>query len=125
MIDGYKVFNQGLVNRYGQEFKNNQTYEADLGDTNLTFGTKGNGIHFARRLEDCLRYFDGLNEEIDIAKVKGIGNIVESFDEYNGYYELYATDRLYIEKILTRQEIINYALSLNKIQILRFIQGFR
>ena len=66
MIKGYKAFNKDLTNRYGSEFVEGTTYRVE---GELKFGNNGNGFHFCKRLEDTLRYFPGMEEEIDIASI--------------------------------------------------------
>ena len=66
-IRGYKAFNKDMTNRYGVEFKVGSVYEVE-GDAR--FGNDGNGFHFCKRLEDTLRYFDGMGDEIQIAEVR-------------------------------------------------------
>ena len=80
MIEGYKVFNKGLVNKYGMSFKEKQE---------IKYGVHGYGFHFTKRLEDGLRYFDGFNEDVDIAKVVALGKVKEFSYDYYGYYDLY------------------------------------
>lgn len=125
MKEGYKIFNKGLINWYGMKFEENHIYKINLNGEELKYGNNGTGIHFAKRLEDCLRYYDGLNKEIDIAKVVSLGYTVEYSDEYYGYYDLYATDKILIKSKITREEIIKYGLDLSDIRVLRFIQGFK
>lgn len=121
MVEGYKCFNSDLTNRYGEKFEVGKVYSKE---GTIKFGNDGNGFHICANLEDTLRYFDGFNE-IKIAKVILTGTIVCHEDEYNGYYDMYAGEYLYIEKVLTRQEIIDYALSLSNYRINRFISLFR
>ena len=125
MLEGYKGFKKGLINAYGVKFKEHQDYKVDLNKKDLKYGTRGYGFHFAENLEDCLRYYNGLEEEIDIAKVKALGNVLESYDDYYGYYGLYVTDHIYIEHVMTKEEIINYIKNVNPLRIERFIEGYK
>lgn len=121
-IIGYKCFNKGLVNRYKKELEVGKIYTAS---GSVSFGNDGHGYHFCKNLEDTLRYFDGMNEEISMCLVKGTGKIIEYEDDYNGYYDMYSSEHIEILKELTREEIISYALNLNEIRVCRFIQGFK
>jgi len=121
-IIGYKCFNKDLTNRYKKQLEVGKIYTAN-GD--VTFGNDGHGYHFCKNLEDTLRYFDGMNEEISICLVKGTGDIVEYEDDYNGYYDIYSSENIEILKELSREEIILYGLNLNEIRVCRFIQGFK
>ena len=125
MIEGYKGFNKGLVNAYGMKFEEHKSYKVDTLEKKLKYGIYGYGFHFAERSEDCLRYYNGLEEEIDIAKVVALGDVLESFDDYYGYYDLYVTDHIYIDHIMTREEIINYIIGVNNFRLVRFIQGYK
>lgn len=122
MIAGYKCFNKGLKNRYGDSFEIGITYHA-TGE--IKFGNNGNGFHMCLNLEDTLRYFDGMNDEIEICEVYGFGEMKEHSDDYNEYYNLYATEYMFINRILTREEIINEMLKVDIHRAKRFIMGFR
>ena len=124
-VEGYKVFNKGLINCYGKKFEAQHEYKVDTSKRSIEYGIEGYGFHFAKRLEDCLRFFDGMNEDIEIAKVVSIGEVKESYDDYNGYYDLYVTDQIYIERILTRKEIVDYIKHTSFDRIERFISGYR
>ncbi len=120
-IHGYKAFYKGLINRYGLSFEEGKTYTVD-GD--LQFGNEGNGFHFCKRLEDTLRYFPASEEEIDVAEVTSLGDVVEGFDDYYGYYDMYCTNKIRIDKVLSRADIISHFYHLPEHEVLRFIQGF-
>lgn len=121
-LQGYKAFNKGLTNRYGMEFKEGETYTVD---GSLRFGNDGNGFHFCERLEDTLRYFPAVEKDIDIARVTALGDLVESEDNYYGYYDMYCTDKIRIDKVLEREEIIKMFLNKTEFSVIRFVQGFR
>lgn len=121
-IKGYKAFNEDMTNRYGMFFEEGVTY---IASPPIKIKFEGNGYHFAKRLEDTLRYVDGMNEEIKIAEVTASGEIIEFEDEVYGYYELYVAEKLRVDKILTREEIIEEMLNKNPIFVERFIQGFK
>lgn len=120
MISGYKCFNEDMTNRYGKKFEECNIYFAN---GEIKFGNSGNGFHFCKNLEDTLRYFD-MEKKFQICKVRGFGNIVSCDDEYNGYYEMYASEKIFVEKILSHEEIITYALNLNDIRAERFVSQF-
>lgn len=119
MIKGYKIFignKNCFVNNYNQMFEVGKTYEF--------YGIikpKYSGYHFALRLEDTLRYGNAKEEDFVVCEVTALGNIVEYEDEYYGYYDLYVTDKIRIDKILTRNEIIDYALKLPDYRLVRLI----
>ena len=121
-VYGYKCFDKGLTNRYGMHFEIGKTYHCEK---NIKFGNDGHGFHICKRMEDTLRYFDAVDAEVDICEVKCFGDIEEYEDDYNGYYDMYACEYMVIEKLLTREEIINYALKLNDFQVTRFISLFK
>lgn len=122
MIKGYKAFYENMENRYGMRFEENKTYYAQ---GPLRFGNDGNGFHFCRRLEDTLRYFPAMEEKIQIAKVTSLGEYEIFNDEYYGYYDLYVTRELKIDKILTREEIIKMYLDMDTDRVIRFVSGYR
>ena len=124
-IIGYKSLDKDYKDISENKLEENKTYHVD---GKIIFGNGGNGYHFAKNLEDTLRY--QLKDEDyltrpNIAKVIGFGDIVESFDEYYGYYELYAAENIKILKYLSEEEIINYALNLREDRMLRFVSLYR
>ena len=86
----------------------------------IKFGSTG--YHFAKNLEDTIRY-SGTNNPV-IAEVIASGIISEGVDEYYGYYDIYAASDIKIVRYLTRNEILEYALNLNVSRMKRFITGF-
>jgi len=122
MVFGFKCFDKGLVNSYGVKFEEGKIYET-CGE--IKFGLWGNGYHMCKNIEDTLRYFDGMNMDVDICSVLGMGNIDIYNDDYNGYYDMYSVEKIKIIKLLTRDEIIDMVLSLNEFRVMRFLQGYR
>lgn len=121
-ILGYKSFNRDLINSYGIKFDVGKIYIAKGA---IKFGLHGNGFHMCERMEDTLRYFNAMNNEICICSVKGSGEMAYYCDEYYGYYDMYAVEKLEILKQLNREEIITKALSLNDVAVQRFVAGFK
>ena len=80
------------------------------------------GYHFAKNLEDTIRYSGSSNPLI--AEVLATGIIDEGVDEYYGYYDVYAASDIKIIRYLTRTEIINHALKLSENRMKRFIISF-
>lgn len=122
IIRGYKAFNNDMTNRYKVPFEEGKTYSVK---GPLSFGNRGNGLHFCKRLEDTLRYFPAINEKIKFAEVTSTDEVVESFDDYYGYYDMYAARTLTIDKILTREEIISMFLDSYEGRVVRFLSGFK
>ncbi len=121
MILGYKVFLKGLENSFSEPFELNKEYTLS-GNAKWSM----NGYHFCLRPEDTLRNFDSFNYELEIALVEGSGSIVEYNDEYYGYYDMYASTKIKVLKVLTREEIIKDVLSSNNIfRIQRLVQRFK
>lgn len=118
---GYKGFNAGLINRYGRKFEEGKAYSLD---GEISFGNNGNGFHFCLNLCDVFRYFDP-NEGVEVAVVSTEDkdkDIVYYEDEYNGYYDMYVCRNLKIEKVLTREEVVDLILkspSEGKIKFIR------
>ena len=115
---GYKAFGKGLQNQFAEKFIVGQVYS--LHDD---ISYQKNGFHFCENLEDVLRYYDGMNEDIDICQVVGFGNVKSYEDEYYDY-QIYVADHMQILKVLSRKEIIEYAKGLNDLRLCRFISGF-
>jgi len=121
-IHGYKAFNKGLTNRYGFEFELGKLYSIE---GELQGGNHGNGFHFCKNIEDVLRYFDGLHDDIDICTVIGSGEYLLKEDEYYGYYDMYVTQHLEILKILSREEILAEMNNMHYKRLERFIKGYK
>ena len=97
-MEGYKIFignKDNFENNYGFQFEEGKIYETDQ-----EIFPKKAGFHFAKRLEDTLRYGNAREEDVIICKVTALGKIIEYEDEYYGYYDLYVTDKIKIDKIL-------------------------
>ncbi len=122
---GYKAFYKGMKNRYGTSFQEGKIYTAD---GPLKFGNPeegGNGFHFCLRMEDTLRYVPATEEEFGMAEVTSLGEVVEGEDDYNGYYDMYAARSIRIDKILTREEIVELGLKLPDYRVVRFLQTMK
>ena len=118
---GFKVFLKGLKNKYGYTFEVGKLY---LANGPISWGNIGNGFHFCQNLEDCLRYFDVQNEEIEIAFVRGFGHIKKHDDEYFGYLDMFVSEGIDIIRVLTREEILEYMLETDELRQLRFMRDF-
>lgn len=120
MIKGYKAFNTDITNRYGKKFELGKVYHAD---GKISWGTEGNGFHFCTNLEDCFRYFD--SERCVMTEIIGYGKMKKYDDEYYDYYDMYVSEYIKIIKLLTREEIINEMLLVNKNRQNRFFRDFK
>lgn len=121
---GFKAFNKNMENRYGVKFEEGKTYSIP-DNLALTAGICGTGFHYTPYLEDTLRYVNGMEEEIIIAKVTASREILTFDDDYYGYFDISATRELTINHILSREEIINHMLNRNNLAIERFIKGYK
>ena len=122
MINGFKAFNGNMSNNYNKVFYEGKDYYVD---GEIKFGLKGNGYHFAKRIEDTFRYIND-KENISIAKVYSNGEVLSFDDEYYGYYDLYVSNHIHIEKVLKRNEIISEILKNGESALKRFIAtGFK
>jgi hypothetical protein len=118
---GFKGFNEDMTNRYGQKFEEGKTYHTD---EEIGFGNDKYGFHFCEKIEDVFRYFDP--ENIKIARVTATGNMVEGFDDYNEYYDMYSAETIHIDHILSREEIVLEILSGSPLRVCRFLStGFK
>lgn len=115
-VFGYKALNSDLTNNYGFKFEEGKNYHID---GNITFGVDGNGFHLSKRFEDTFRYIDDKN--MVIAKVCGYGNVTESFDNYNEYFDMYSVSDIRIDHIMTREEVISEMLNKSELAVMRFI----
>lgn len=117
-VIGYKCFNSDLTNRYGKKFSVGKIY---IAKNNI----KLNGFHMCKNMEDTLRYFDAMEGNVSICKVRGSGKLILKEDEYYGYYEMYIAEKLEILKLLSREDIINKMLNSNEFSVERFLTLFK
>lgn len=124
--NGFKSLNKDMTNQYGMKFEEGKTYSLPE-TTILTKGVNGTGFHFTPYLEDTLAYVNGLEEDICIATVTALGDILTFSDSFNyyGYDNLTATSRIRIDHIMSREEIINHMLTRPENAIIRFISGYK
>ena len=120
MVTGFKAFDSKTNNRYGMHFEEKKVYSVE---GPIKFGTTGNGYHMCCNLEDTLRYVD-MEDDFVIAEVVGYGDMVQYEDEYNGYYDMYATRKIYIKRFLSRKEIIDMMLNTYENRAYRFVQFY-
>lgn len=130
-IKGFKAFSSNMTNHYGITFEEHKLYTIPK-DMEITHGKEENGFHFAKNMEDTLRYVDGMNEIICIASIIASGEIVQTEntdDMYYGYDDVFAARNSYIEHIYTREEIMDYFLSLDGYygsnRLIRFVRGYK
>ncbi len=126
-IKGYKGFSKGLMNRHGEgihfEVGKVMSVEGPLKFGPYDLG--GNGYSFCSNLEDVFRYYSPREEEVEIAEVTAIGEVAEGYDDQNDYYDMYAARNLRVDRVLTREEIVEMGLNLPPtFKAPRFIQGF-
>lgn len=118
MVQGYKAYKKGLINQLGEKHEIGQVYSIP------GFSHSNEGLCFSRNIEDTLRYYNGLEEELDIALVEGIGEIHEFYDDYYETTSL-APAGLRPLRVLSRTEIIDYALRLDEARMCKMIAGYR
>ena len=115
---GYKAFYKDLQNQYGEKYELNTVYEVQP-----PLKWQENGFHFCANLEDTLRYYDCINEDVVICKITAKGEVLHRFDEYNEYH-VFVCSKMIINNILSREEIIQYASKLAGFPLERFIKGY-
>ena len=119
-VKGYKAFNKDKTNRYGVPFMEGATYKVS---GEISFGNNGNGFHMCTYLSDVFRYFD--SDDVVVAQVVGRGDRVKYDDEYEGYYDMYSVRELYINRFMSREEVISQMLNDNSINVIKFIKTFK
>ncbi len=118
-VTGYKAFNN-MQDRFGGSYQLDVVYEVS-GPVKF----RKNGFHFCKNIEDVFRYYDGFDENTVVCLVEGFGELDEYEDETNEYFDMYASSKLRILKVLSRREVLQTVLSNGVISILRFISGYR
>lgn len=122
IIKGYKAFYNDMTNQVGMHFEEGETYIASLP---IKENYKGNGYHFAKNLEDTLCFVDDKDLEIKVAEVTGSGIICQYEYDYYGYYDLYCAEKIKIDKILTREEVLNTILDKFEFSAERFVKYYK
>ena len=102
IIKGFKAFYRDMKNNYGVKYEEGRTYYAKNAPK---FGLNGNGFHLCKNIEDTFRFIN--DSKPQVAKVIAKGKIVEGRDDYNSYFNMYASTVIKIEHILSREEIID------------------
>lgn len=124
-VKGYKSFNKDKTNNYGFEFQEGKIYSID-GQLIIGKGNNHcNGFHFAKNLSDVFRYVDAINDDVLVAEVTSHGNIRKYDDDYNGYFDLYVTSCIEINRFLTRDEITKIMLNSPDYNIIKFLMTYR
>ena len=118
-IKGYKAYNN-MNDRFNNIYELDQEYEVK-GPVKF----RKNGFHFCKNIEDVFRYYDGFDQNTIICEVEGYGEIDTYNDEYYGYYDMYASSKIKILKVLSRDEIIDIVINEGLDEIKRFIAGFK
>ena len=120
-IKGFKAFNKDHTNRYGVPFEEGKSYHVD---GPISFGNDGNGFHMCTHLSDVFRYFDP--ENVDVAEVIGSGEyVVEDIEDWSEpYYDMYAVSDIYIDKFLSREEIIERMCDVSASDVKKFFATY-
>ena len=124
-IKGYKAFYKGLVNKYGFKYEEGKIYTID---GNIKYGEDGNGFHFCKRLEDTYRYFSEEEQELVFTEVTGYGKIDTYHDHKFGFFDMYCAEKISIDKVLTREEIINMYINMDSYhntRLLKFLSLYK
>lgn len=121
VVRGYKAFHNDMTNQVGMQFEENKTYIAPLP---IMENYKGNGYHFAKNLEDTLCFVKNEDVEIKVAEVTGYGVVREYEYDYYGYYDLYCAEKLKVERILTREEVLQLIMKKHELAVERFVSYY-
>lgn len=116
-VIAYKVFYNGLINRYGKKFETLKIYSVQ---GKIQWGNNGKGFHMCSYPEDCFRYFES-DADLVLAKVRGFGHLYSVDDNYNGYYDMYVCESMEILEVYNREEIINIMLGLDYDRVRKFL----
>lgn len=115
-MQGYKV-----LDGEGKTMNGDICKEGTILNIDGEISYRNRGFHFAEHLEDTLRFCNAFLEPVIIVTVTALGDILSYEDSYYGYYGLHVTNKLRIEHVLTREEIISYALKLDDFALGRFL----
>jgi len=114
---GYKAYDRGLVNQFGEKYEVGKEYTLD---NDLVW--QKNGFHFSSNLEDVFRYYTSTSNSVDVCVIEAYGDIETRYDEVYDY-EVHYSNKIKIIRVLSREEIIEYAKQLSEDRLCRFIMG--
>lgn len=120
-IIAYKAFFKGLKNNLdGINYEINKEYV-----TKDPIQYMKGGFHMCEKPEDCFRFLKPTETEVELALVKGYGDMYgfdagyRAYDDTIGY--IYITEKMKILKVFTRKEIIEMATNMTPIRINTFL----
>jgi hypothetical protein len=119
MIKGYKSFRKELINQIDEQLEEGKTYRLER---DITWNKCG--YHFCSSPEDTLRYMREYDEETIVAEVHSNGKVHTYDDEYNGYYNMFVSDEITIDRVLSREELFNLIINHGENSILKMIQNY-
>ena len=104
-MKGYKAFNKDMLAMNNIKFEIGKQMHID---GPIKAGPiDGNGFHFCINFEDTFR-FVSFESNVLLCEIKAFGKISHEYcDEYNGYYGIYSCSDIILERIISREEIIN------------------
>jgi len=116
-VIGYKIFYNGLINRYGSNFEVGKEYRVE---GKIQWGNDGNGFHMCSYPEDCFRYFEK-DADLVLTKVRGFGHLYSVDDDYFGYFDMFVCEGMEILKVYSRSEVIDMMMELHLERLERFL----
>lgn len=122
MIKGYKAVYKNGVDGTGKKFEVGKKYHCD---GKISFGSDESGIHFCERMEDALRFVDGMKKEVTILEVIGSGTVLKDADNVHDYDDMYLVSDLEVKKALSREEVLDHFLNSNEMTVFRFLRSFK
>ncbi len=120
-VIAYKAFFKGLTNDFDDiQYEIGKPYT-----TKDRLQYLSGGYHMCEQFEDCFKFYLVTETEVDLAQVRGFGNMI-SFDAGEGKYDdslgfMYICEKMEILKVLTRKEILELALELNELRLKQFL----
>ena len=86
------------------------------------------GFHMCEKLEDCFKFLRPSEAGVELALVRGFGNMygfdagLRSYDDTLGY--IYICEKMQIQKVYTREEIIKMALEMHEARLKEFLGAY-
>ena len=112
---GFKAFNRDFTNKFGQKFEVGSSYVSEFKDYLF---------HYCINLEDVFVYYRN-TDEIIICEVEGSEKNITYDNDYYAVYDVCASEKLYVKRILSRKEIILYGLNLRYDRLKRFVSLYK
>ncbi len=119
MIKGYKAFRENMITQSDLHMEVGKTYTIDK-----QIKWNGHGYHFCTSPEDTLGFMKKYNGNTIVCEVHTDGETISHDDDYYGLYDCYVSNKITIDKQLSRDELFKLIISRGEIAIKKMIMYY-